>query len=387
MTKVFLSLFYIYRKEQRMIDLNRKFEQQLQRESTTVSDYFNDTTTCKMLFRRTNRGTNPQGKLHCYFKQTEPIGIGSVIVMKGQPYVIISDKDFDESNAVYSAIAQKTNVIINGIPFVIDTATYGESQGSIFTQVDGDVIIYTGYNTITNKIKVNNRINAFGNSYEVTNKFVKENILYVHIKQTTDIPDVYKIVYNGVTSFDIKESTTYQLSYTVTNNDIVVENPTITYSSSDETVATVDSNGLMTMLKEGSVDIVASCGGATCTTTMAISDTTPKVNYTTSISTSTDTIKVGGSYKTLTCLFADKNGQDITETVVADMTTADFTWTCFIDGTEFTTDSIVVWYKGSSTNTKRIKLTSAATSYLGHTMTVKCTVNGVTASKDLEITE
>ena len=233
-----------------MIDLNRKFEQQLQRENTVVTDFFDNSKTCKMLFRRTNRGTNPQGKLHCYFKQTDPFGIGSVIVMKGQPYVIISDKDFDESNAVYSAIAKKSNVIINGIPFVVDTATYGESQGTIFTQVDGDIIIYTGFNTITNKIKVNNNINAFGNSYQVSNRFVKENILYVHLKQTTTTPDVYKIVYNGVTSFDINDGTTYQLSYTVTNNGNVVENPTITYSSSDNTIATVDTNGLMTMLKE-----------------------------------------------------------------------------------------------------------------------------------------
>ena len=73
--------------------------------------------------------------------------------------------------------------------------------------------------------------------------------------------------------------------------------------------------------------------------------------------------------------------------VFADMTTADFTWTCFIDGTEYTNDSMVVWYKDSSTNSKRIKLTSAATSYLAHTITIKCTVNGVTASKDFEITE
>lgn len=368
-----------------MIDLNRKFEQQLQRESTTVSDYFNDTTTCKMLFRRTNRGTNPQGKLHCYFKQTEPIGIGSVIVMKGQPYVIISDKDFDESNAVYSAIAQKTNVIINGIPFVVDTATYGESQGTIFTQVDGDVIIYTGYNTITNKIKVNNNINAFGNSYQVTNKFVKENIIYVHLKQTTATPDHYEIVYNGLTSFDIKDSTTYQLSYTVTNNGSVVENPTIHYSSSDETIATVDSNGLMTMLKEGSVDITATCSDASVTTTMTIANTSAPT-YTISIKTSSNTITVGGSYKTLTCLFTDKNGQDITETVVADMTPNDFVWTCFIDGTEFTNNPMVDWYKGSSTNRKRIKLTDDARSYIEHTLTVKVTVNGATASKDLEIT-
>ena len=369
-----------------MIDLNRKFEQQLQREHTTVSDFFDNSKTCEMLFRRTNRGTNPQGKLHCYFKQTEPFGIGSVIVMKGQPYVIISDKDADESNAFYSAIAKKTNVTINGIPFVVDTATYGESQGTIFTQVDGDVIIYTGYNTITSKIKVNDNINAFGNSYQVSNKFVKENILYIHLKQTTAMPDHYEIVYNGVASFDINDGTTYQLSYTVTNNGNVVNNPTITYSSSDETIATVDSNGLMTMLKDGSVNITATAYDTSVTTAMTIADSsTPSADYTISITSSTDTITVGGSYKKLTCLFTDKSGQDVTDTIVANMTTADFVWTCFIDGTEFTNNPMVDWYKGTSTNSKRIKLTSDATSYIAHTLTVKVTVNGVTASKDLEI--
>ena len=368
-----------------MIDLNRKFEQQLQREHTVVSDFFDNSKTCEMLFRRTNRGTNPQGKLHCYFKQTEPIGIGSVIVMKGQPYVIISDKDFDESNAVYSAIAKKTNVTINGIPFVVDTATYGESQGTIFTQVDGDIIIYTGFNTITDKIKVNNRINAFGNSYQVSNRFVKENILYIHLKQTTTMPDYYKIVYNGVTSFDINESTTYQLSYTVTNNGSVVENPTITYSSSDETIATVDSNGLMTMLKEGTVDITARYSDASVTTTMTIADSSvPSVDYRINITTSSDTIKLGGGYKTLTCLFADKDGQDITATVIANMTTADFTWTCFVDNVELTNDSFVTWREGAEVNQKKIKLGSN-NSYIGQMITIKCTVNGVTASKDLEM--
>ena len=366
-----------------MIDLNRKFEQQLQRESTTVSDYFNDTTTCKMLFRRTNRGTNPQGKLHCYFKQTEPLGIGSVIVMKGQPYVIISDKDFDESNAVYSAIAKKTNVTINGIPFVVDTATYGESQGTIFTQVDGDIIIYTGFNTITDKIKVNNRINAFGNSYQVSNRFVKENIIYIHLKQTTAMPDNYDIVYNGVTSFDINDGTTYQLSYTVTNNGSVVENPTITYSSSDETIATVDSNGLMTMLKEGSVDITATAYGDSCITTMTIANTSAPT-YALSITSSTDTITLGRSYKTMTCRFADKDGQDITATVITNMTTADFVWTCFVDDVDLTNDSFVTWREGTEVNQKKIKL-AENNSYIGKIITIKCTVNGVTASKDLEM--
>ena len=366
-----------------MIDLNRKFEQQLQREHTVVSDFFDNSKTCKMLFRRTNRGTNPQGKLHCYFKQTEPFAIGSVIVMKGQPYVIISDKDADESNAFYSAIAQKTNVIINGIPYVVDTATYGEAQGSIFTQVDGDVIIYTGFNTIADKIKVNDYITAFGNAYQVSNRFVKENIIYIHLKQTTSMPDHYEIVYNGVTSFDIKESTTYQLSYSVTNNGNPVYNPTITYSSSDETVATVDSNGLMTMLKEGSVNITATAYSASVTTTMTITDTsTPSLDYTMEIYASTDTLKIGGSYKSLTVKYYNSEGTEITADVIVNKTKADYVWSAWCEGVDLTNDtSFVTWYTKGAVNTEKIKLADNR-DYLTKTMTIKCVTDGVTISKD-----
>ena len=370
-----------------MIDLNMKFEQQLQRESTTVSDFFDNTKTCEMLFRRTNRGTNPQGKLHCYFKQTEPLGIGSVIVMKGQPYVIISDKDFDESNAVYSAIAQKTNVTINGVPFVVDTATYGEAQGSIFTQVDGDVIIYTGYNTIANKIKVNDYINSFGNAYQVSNKFVKENIIYIHLKQTTTTPDHYEIVYNGVTSFDIKESTTYQLSYSVTNNGNPVYKPTITYSSSDETVATVDSNGLMTMLKEGTVNITATAYSASVTTAMTIANSsTPSVDYTMNIVASSYSIRVGGSYKSLTVKYYNSEGTEITSDVIVNKTREDYAWSAWCDGVDLTNNtSLIKWLNGSEVNQEKIKFLDDR-SYIGKTLIVKCVTDGITISVDLEIT-
>ena len=370
-----------------MIDLNRKFEQQLQRESTTVSDFFDNSKTCEMLFRRTNRGTNPQGKLHCYFKQTEPFGIGSVIVMKGQPYVIISDKDADESNAFYSAIAQKTNVTINGIPFVVDTATYGEAQGSIFTQVDGDVIIYTGFNKIADKIKVNDYITAFGNSYQVSNRFVKENILYIHIKQTTVVPDHYEITYNGVTSFDIKESTTYQLSYTVTNNGNPVYKPTITYSSSDETVATVDSNGLMTMLKKGTVDITATAYSASVTTTMTIADTsTPSVDYRMEIVASSYSIRVGGSYKSLTVKYYNSEGTEITSDVIVNKTREDYVWSAWCNGVDLTNNtSLIKWLNGSEVNQMKIKFLDDR-SYIGETLVVKCVTDGYTISVDLEIT-
>lgn len=366
----------------------RQFDKTMQRENVSVIDYFNGTK-YDVFFRRNNRSVSPEGKVRLYYKQTSKIDYGTTFTLNGKQYIVIN-QDADESGYFYSAIAKQCNEIVtlagNEIPVAINKDTFNIQNGSVLNYINGDVTIYAQLNDITSAVAVNDVLQAFGNYYKVGNRFIDRRIIYFNLKQTVKPQDNYKITYTGVTSFDLKESNTYQLTYSVTNNGDVVENPHISYESSNVEIATVDENGLMTMLKEGSVDIVASCGGATCTTTMTIANTSAPT-YTLSITSSSDTIKIGGSYKTLTCLFADKDGQDITETVVADMTTADFTWTCFIDGTEYTNDSMVVWYKGTSTNSKRIKLTSDAMSYLGQTLTVKCTVNGVTASKDLEITE
>lgn len=366
----------------------RQFDKTMQRENVSVIDYFNGTK-YDVFFRRNNRSVSPEGKVRLYYKQTSKIEYGTTFTLNGKQYIVIN-QDADESGYFYSAIAKQCNEIVtlagNEIPVAIDKDTFNIQNGSVLNYINGDVTIYAQLNDITSAVAVNDVLQAFGNYYKVGNRFIDGRIIYFNLKQTVKPQDNYKITYTGVTSFDLKESNTYQLTYSVTNNGNVVKNPHISYESSNVEIATVDENGLMTMLKEGSVDIVASCGGATCTTTMTIANTSVPT-YTLSITTSSDTIKIGGSYKTLTCLFTDKDGQDITETVVADMTTADFTWTCFIDGTEYTNDSMVVWYKGSSTNSKRIKLTSDAMSYLGQTLTVKVTVNGVTASKDLEIIE
>ena len=371
----------------------KQFDYTMNRERIIVTDYFDSNITYEVFFRRNNRGTNPDGKVKLYYAKETPIQIGTIFVLKGEIYIVTS-KDGIESDIFFTSMAIRCDVTFvvkcNGeykdIPLTVVSDKMTVNHGSVFNVVAGSVVMYTQDNDIARSIKINNEYYAFGGYYKVGNNFFNNGLAYFYLERQTMPQDNYAITYNGVTSFDIKDGTTYQLSYTVTNNGSVVENPTIHYSSSNETVATVDSNGLMTMLKEGTVEITARYSTASVTTTMTIANTSAPT-YTLSITSSTDTIKVGGSYKTLTCLFTDKDGHDITETVVADMTTSDFVWTCFIDGTEYTNNSMVDWYHGSSTNSKRIKLTSDAQSYLGHTLTVKVTVNGATASKDLEITE
>ena len=85
------------------------------------------------------------------------------------------------------------------------------------------------------------------------------------------------------------------------------------------------------------------------------------------ISASTSTIKVGGSYKSLTVnLFNDSN-EDIT-TEYADAT---FTWGCSIDN-EDCTDK-VTWRNGSEFNQMKVKFPSD-TSAIGKILSVKCEI-------------
>ena len=371
----------------------KQFDMTMNREKITVTDFFNSDIKYDVFFRRNQRSTTPQGKVRFFYAQSTPIHIGTIFVLNGENYIVTS-QDGIESDIYFTSLAVKcdTTFIVKSenkyidVPMSVVSDKWTVAHGSVFSMVNGAVAMLTQDNPVARCIEVNDEYYAFGGYYKVGNNFFNNGLAYFYLERKAMPQDDYAITYNGVTSFDINESTTYQLSYTVTNNGSVVENPTIHYSSSDETIATVDSNGLMTMLKEGTVDITASYSIASVTTTMTIANTSAPT-YTISITSSTDTIKIGGSYKTLTCLFADKDGQDITQTVIANMTADDFVWTCFIDGTEFTNNSFVTWRAGAEVNQKKIKLDSYAQSYLGHTITIKCTVNGVTASKALEMTE
>ena len=369
----------------------KQFDMTMNREKITVTDFFNSDIKYDVFFRRNQRSTTPQSKVRFFYAQSTPIHIGTIFVLNGSNFVVTS-QDGIESDIYFTSIAVKSDMTYKvktdkgtaSIPFVVVSDKWTVAHGTI-TQLNGAVTLYTGYNSAVDNIKVNDSFRGFGNYYKVGNTFKNNNLFYMYLEQILKPQDNYKITYTGVTSFDLKDSTTYQLSYTVTNNGSVVENPTIHYSSSDETIATVDSNGLMTMLKEGTVDITASYSTASVTTTMTIANTSVPT-YTLSITSSTDTIKLGGGYKTLTCMFADKDGQDITATVIANMTTSDFTWTCFIDGTEYTDNAFVTWRNGAEVNQKKIKLGSND-NYIGKMITVKVTVNGVTASQNFEIIE
>lgn len=97
------------------------------------------------------------------------------------------------------------------------------------------------------------------------------------------------------------------------------------------------------------------------------------------IDCTTNTIKIGGSYKLFTASFIDSLGNDVTENYLSNIT-----WKCFIDDEDVTDSGFITFKSQDSYNKIKIKLADYKT-YLEKKLMVVCESNDVLGSKDLEI--
>lgn len=240
----------------------RQFDKTLQREGQEITDFYSGKK-YKVFFRRPSKG-NATAKLNLFYSQDTDISIGTVFTYKDNSYVVIS-QDAYESNVYYNSIAMKSEVAFsvkhNGtwyqVPFVLASDKYTINENKTISVISGSIAVYSGLNDIVKEMIPNKSYNVFGGTYKIGNFFYNENMAYIYMTREAD-SDVnqYELRYDGLTSISSDEST-YQLPYTAIINGVESPNPTITYTSSDNTIATVDNTGLLTMLKGGTVVITA----------------------------------------------------------------------------------------------------------------------------------
>lgn len=318
----------------------RQFDATMKRECITVSDYYDSTKTYDVFFRRSRRGNNPQGKVRIYFSQDTPIDIGTTFVLKDKPYVVTS-RDGDESDVFYTSMAVKCDtsftVHISGkgyvsVPFVTLSDKFTLANSSSFSMVSGSVVVYTGDNLYSREVEVNEKYYNYGGYYKVGNRFFNNGLAYVYMTREAMPTDRYTLSYNGVTSLNMADATTYQLSYTAIKNDVVVDSPALSYVSSDTSIATVDDTGLMTLLKQGSVTITATWidgNNTTCATTIAISnggvEPTPTPTTGTLTLSGNSSLKVGLN-KIYTATYTDANGNNVSSNYTSVWTITDATF-------------------------------------------------------------
>ena len=315
----------------------RQFNATMKRECITVSDYYDRTKTYDVFFRRSRRGSNSNGKVRIYFSQDTPIDIGTTFVLKDKPYVVTS-RDGDESDIFYTSMAVKCDTSFTvysdtehryvSIPFVTLSDKYTLSSNSTISMISGAVVVYTGDNSYSRDMEIDSAYYNYGGYYKVRNTFYNNGLAYVYMTREAMPADRYTLSYNGVTSLDMKNATTYQLSYTAIKNDVIVDSPALTYVSSDDTIATVDGNGLMTLLKEGNVKITATWtdgNNTTCETTIAISNS--------GVIPTTDTVTISGrtelrhgTSRTYKAIYTDANSNDVSSNYTSVWTITDATF-------------------------------------------------------------
>lgn len=172
-----------------------------------------------------------------------------------------------------------------------------KSQSSSgLTEADGMFGAIVSWNEIAKKIPIGERFIVNGQAWEATqlDHSSAPNILSILLGESSksteyddmenEIADAYLYSYEitlNSTSETLVETSTYQIMPTITNNGVLVSNATIIYSSSDETIATVDENGLVTAVSVGNAIITASIGSVSATLDLVVTEKTvePVISY------------------------------------------------------------------------------------------------------------
>ena len=101
------------------------------------------------------------------------------------------------------------------------------------------------------------------------------------------------------------------------------------------------------------------------------------------LSTSTNTIKVGGSYKSITATFYDSSGTDITDTYLSELFVDN--WKFYIDGVEIKNGELITVLEQTTPNKIKVRFTNDM-NYLTKTLVVQCAVGDIVGQLSLGIT-
>lgn len=101
------------------------------------------------------------------------------------------------------------------------------------------------------------------------------------------------------------------------------------------------------------------------------------------LAASTNTIKVGGSYKTITATFYDDSGTDITDTYLSELSVDN--WKFYIDGVEIENGDLITILGQITPNKIKVKFANDM-NYLTKILVMQCTVGDIVGKLSLEIT-
>jgi hypothetical protein len=254
----------VYRKELRMNIAKvtaRQFEKILNKEGKTVIDLA-DGRNKRIVFKRTS-AKNSQEKIVIAYPQEYGWSKGSIIKYKDM-YFLIINRDAFESDVYYTSTAIKCNCIwyINDKEYYLvagDLSSVNPRNGTYIDSTNGSINLYT---TKSDMVNEGDKVFDFDGTFECINRFTIDGLTYYYFVKTETNTSGWKVDFGtNKTTYSIKDELKYNATLVNSSGKYYMPskevNRTVTFTSSNEEVATVDQNGVVTFVSTG--DVTISC--------------------------------------------------------------------------------------------------------------------------------
>ena len=317
-----------------------QYKRTMEREGKTLTTYTGGAE-FKAFFRINNDNENQRETIVIYYDVTAPVRPGT-LVMYGYGVYLALNRETVENDVYYKSTLVKCNGVYNensgtvmNIPFYSDNMKSSVSVGnSVITTLNGNVEIITEENSLSKKIKIDQKFNEFGRTFNVCNLYSMDGILHIIAEVYSNMTPsyTYSIVIDGTPTTSLKTGETVQLTATTYMGKTITTGATLDWTSSDNTIATVDGTGLVTCVSDGTAIITCTwveqnvTEDVSITVSNASDPVTPTTNYTYTISGNTN-LKNGFS-RTYTLTITDSFGNDITSSQ------NDYSWNIISDFTD-----------------------------------------------------
>lgn len=246
--------------------LKNVFDETMQREAITATA-FSSGISFDCFFRRLSDGLNQRSTMTMFYSFGSPIHAGSIVEINGKNYICLNCETVENQVYKKSAVVECNGTISTQNANVMNLPFYGASAESGFPVgnqmlniISGKAELITEDCSASRQLEINDKFNCWGRTWLLKNIFVVNGIVTLNVEVTADTDITFE---HGITFVDINASG-YSIGDTIALNAYGTINGhstdvPLTYTSSDTSVATVDANGVITIVGAGSVYITINC--------------------------------------------------------------------------------------------------------------------------------